>query len=169
MAGVTVAQYRSDGAAREYMETVRWPKGPVCPHCGAPRQATKLQPRKGVRTHARRGVYKCRACAKQFTVTIGTIFEDSRVPLRKWLFAIHLMCSSPKGISARELMYRLKLGSYRTAWFMARRIRWALEQEPMTELLEGLIETVEQRAPEAFRPVEEILGPTRPRRKKSAN
>ena len=85
----------------------------------------------------RKGVWKCYDCREQFTVTVGTIFEDSKIPLHKWLLAIHLMCSSKKGISAHQLMRNLEIGSYRTAWFMAHRIRWALGQEPMVSKMKG--------------------------------
>ena len=95
------------------------------------------------------GLYKCSACREPFTVTIGTIFEDSHIPLHKWLLAIHLMCSSKKGISAHQLWRNLwgvnpetgkPYGSYRSAWFMAHRIRWALGKEPVASKLSGIVE-----------------------------
>jgi hypothetical protein len=85
-------------------------------------------------------VWNCNACHKQFTVTVGSIFEDSHIPLHKWLLAIHLMASSKKGISAHQLMRNLEIKSYRSAWFMAHRIRWALTQEPIKEALGGIVE-----------------------------
>ena len=88
----------------------------------------------------RKGVWNCNGCRKQFTVTIGSIFEDSHIPLHKWLLAIHLMGSSKKGISAHQLMRNLDIGSYRSAWFMAHRIRWALTQEPVKESVRGIVE-----------------------------
>jgi transposase-like protein len=91
----------------------------------------------------RKGVYQCNDCRKQFSITVGTIFEDSHIPLHKWLLAVHLMCSSKKGISAHQLMRNLELGSYRTAWFMAHRIRWALTQDPIKEALGGIVEVDE--------------------------
>ncbi len=89
------------------------------------------------------GLHRCRSCEKQFTVTVGTIFEDSHIPLRKWVRAFHLMCSSKKGISALQLQRNLGLGSYRTAWHMAHRIRLAMKCEPMAALLSGVIKADE--------------------------
>jgi transposase-like protein len=152
MAGLLAPQYRDEDAARDYIEKALWPNGPVCPHCGIIGEATKLEPKQNTETHARPGTYKCRACEKQFTATVGTIFEDSHIPLHKWLLGIHLMCSSKKGISAHQLWRNLwgvdkatkkQTGSYRTAWFMAHRIRWALGQEPMKTMLRGVVEADE--------------------------
>ena len=106
--------------AREHLEGVLWPLGPVCPHCKS-RKSTRM----GGESH-RDGLLQCNDCRKQFTVTVGTIFEDSHIPLRKWLRAIHLMCSSKKGISALQLQRNLGLGSYRTAWYLAQRVRLAM-------------------------------------------
>lgn len=109
--------------ARAHFEALRWPDGRTCPHCGVvgDDQSTLL---KGKST--RPGLYKCKACSEPFTATIGTVYEDSKVPLNKWLLATHLMCASKKGISALQLQRELALGSYRTAWFMAHRIREAM-------------------------------------------
>ena len=106
-------------------------------------EATKLEPRNGSKTGVRKGVWKCRSCRKQFTVTVNSIFEDSHIPLHKWLLAIHLMCSLKKGISAHQLMRNLELKSYRSAWFLAHRIRWALTQEPIAKRLRGIVEADE--------------------------
>jgi transposase-like protein len=138
MAGLLEKRYQDEDAAREHMEATHWPDGPICPHCGIIGEAFRLQ---GETT--RKGLWKCSACREPFTVTIGTIFEDSKIPLHKWLLAIHLMCSSKKGISAHQLMRNLALGSYRTAWFMAHRIRWALGREPMASKLAGIVEVDE--------------------------
>src|SRR5205085_3394660 len=148
MAGLLAPQYQDEDAARAHVEKTRWPEGPICPHCGVVNEAYKLTPRPESKEPVRNGVWKCKACDKQFTATVGTIFEDSHIPLHKWLFAIHLMCSSKKGISAHQLWRNLwgvdengrQQGSYRTAWFMAHRIRWALGQEPMAAKLKGIIE-----------------------------
>lgn len=110
--------FTNEDAARKHFEAIRWPNGPVCPHCKTEGQATEL---KGKST--RSGVYKCRACSKPFTATIGTVYERSHIPLHKWLLATHLLCSSKKGMSAHQLYRMLGFGSYRTAWFMAHRIR----------------------------------------------
>lgn len=106
-------------------------------------EATRFEKQAGTKTHARTGTLKCNGCKKQFTVTVGTIFEDSHIALNKWLLAIHLMCSSKKGISALQLQRNLDLGSYRTAWFMCHRVRWAMTQEPMAEMLKGIVEVDE--------------------------
>jgi len=128
----------TDDQAREYIENLLWPDGePICRHCGSV-NAYRMQGKT-----CRPGLCRCRDCKKQFTVTVGTIFEDSHVPLRKWVRAFHLMCSSKKGISALQLQRNLGLGSYRTAWHMAHRIRLAMQCEPMAGLLCGTIESDE--------------------------
>ena len=142
--------------ARETLERIRWPKGPVCPDCGAVGDTAKKLGR-GKKGSHRAGLYECHACkrtevaengkrkvlVKQFTVTVGTIFEDSHIPLRKWLMAFALICSAKKGISALQLQRELEFGSYRTAWFMAMRIREAMKREPLAGLLGGTVEVDE--------------------------
>ena len=129
--------------AREFFEKLLWPDGPVCPHCGLIGKAYKLQ---GKTT--RPGLYKCAGCREKFTVTMRTIFEDSHIPLHKWFFAIHLMCASKKGMSAyqfhrmTETFYGKRV-SYRTAWFMFHRIRFAMTQHPMIDKLRGIVEVDE--------------------------
>jgi transposase-like protein len=115
--------FTDENAARAHFEKLRWPHGPVCPHCGSIDSATEL---KGKST--RPGVYKCRECRKPFSATIGTLYERSHIPLHKWLLATHLMCASKKGISAHQLYRMLGFGSYRTAWFMAHRIREGMRE-----------------------------------------
>jgi len=117
--------------AREYLEAKRWPDGPVCPHCGILDEATRLSREEGAKGHGRPGLLNCRACRKQFSVTVGTIFEDSHIPLNKWLMAFHLLCASKKGISAHQL-HRMLGVTYKSAWFMAHRIRYAMTQEPLS-------------------------------------
>jgi len=119
--------YNNEDAARAHLEGLLWPTGPVCPHCGVVDEATAM---KG-ESH-RRGLYNCRACDKPFTVTVGTVFESSKIPLHKWVYGMHLMAASKKGISALQLQRQLGLGSYRTAWFMAHRIREALRDTDPT-------------------------------------
>jgi hypothetical protein len=114
--------YSDDEAAREHLETLLWPDGPICPHCGVVDEATLMQGK----SH-RPGLYQCNACRKPFTVTVGTIYERSHIPLHKWVYATHLMTASKKGISAAQLHRMLGFGSYRTAWFMAHRIREAMK------------------------------------------
>jgi transposase-like protein len=106
--------------AREFLEGVRWPNGPVCPHCGVVEGAHKLEGKA-----SRPGLYQCNACHGQFTVTVGTVFERSKIALNKWLLATCLMSSSKKGMSAHQL-HRMMGVTYKTAWFMAHRIREAM-------------------------------------------
>jgi transposase-like protein len=122
MTDLTAPMYVNEEAARAHLEAIRWPDGPACPHCGSVDRATKLE---GDST--RPGVWKCREpeCRKPFSVTVGTLFERSHIPLNKWLLAVHLLCASKKGISAHQL-HRMLDVQYRTAWFMAHRIREAM-------------------------------------------
>jgi transposase-like protein len=115
--------FADENAAREHFETLRWPDGPVCPHCGSVDSATELRGKS-----TRPGVYKCHGCKKPFTATVGTLYERSHIPLHKWLLATHLMCASKKGMSAHQLYRMLGFGSYRTAWFMAHRIREGMRE-----------------------------------------
>lgn len=91
----------------------------------------------------RPGLYKCAECRKQFTVTVGTVMHRTKIGLDKWVLAFHLMFSSEKGVSARQLQRNLDLGSYRTAWHMAHRIRAAIKEEPMASMLKGDVEVDE--------------------------
>ncbi|MCB0220741.1 MAG: IS1595 family transposase, partial [Chrysiogenetes bacterium] len=136
-------RFSTDEKARKFLEAIRWPEGPVCPHCGNCDKARvyKVTPNKAKKV--REGLYKCAECSKQFTVTVGTIFEKSKVPLRKWMLAWYLVCSSKNGISALELQRHLKLGSYRTAWHMLHRIRYALKDPVFDDQLSGEIEADE--------------------------
>ena len=130
--------FNNEDAARAYFESIRWPDGkPVCPHCGVIDQATLIQGK----SH-RPGMYQCNACREPFTVTVGSVMESSHIPLHKWALAFRLMASSKKGVSAHQLMRMLGLGSYRTAWFMAHRVREAMaDRDP--EPLGGKGKTVE--------------------------
>lgn len=134
-------QFSDEDKAREYLESLRWPDGPICPHCGAD-EPYRLKPKKTSKRPGRKGLLKCRKCRKQFTVTVGTIFEDSHIPISKWLMAIHLLCASKKGMSAHQLHRMLGL-SYKSAWFMGHRIRWAMTQPPLKEKLKGIVEADE--------------------------
>ncbi|UCE58174.1 MAG: IS1595 family transposase [Phycisphaerales bacterium] len=129
----------SEDEAREYLEGLRWPNGPICPHCGS-EDSAKLN---GKAT--RPGVHKCknRECRRQFTVTVGTIFERSHIPLSKWIMAFCLVCSSKKGMSAHQLYRMLGLGSYKSAWHLAHRIRHAMKSEPLRGMLSGTVEADE--------------------------
>jgi transposase-like protein len=138
-----LAKYFSDeDAARALLEEMRWGKdGAVCPKCGGA-NPYKLTPKAESKRPVRKGVYKCRACRKQFTVTVGTIFEDSHIPISKWLLALHLLASSKKGISAHQLHRNLGI-SYKGAWFMAMRLRHAAAHGPFAGLLQGTVEVDE--------------------------
>ena len=107
--------------AREYLESLHWPDGPVCPHCGEDERITRLTSKT-----ARAGLVMCNACRKQFTVTVGTIMEDSKIPLNKWLMAYRLLNGGKKGFSAHELHRALGI-TYKSAWFLAHRIRETMD------------------------------------------
>jgi transposase-like protein len=126
-------------AARAYLENVRWPDGkPVCPKCGqSERRCYRIKGKS-----ARPGLWACPACRKQFTVTVGTIFERSHVPLNVWLLAFHLLCSSKKGFSAAQLARNLDV-SLKTAWHMGHRIRWAMAEPAFASQLQGTVEVDE--------------------------
>jgi transposase-like protein len=136
-------RFADDETAREYIESVLWPHGAVCPHCKNTdaKRIWKIQanPAKKIRA----GLHRCAECNKEFTVTVGTIFEDSHIPLRKWLIASYLLCSSKKGISSLQLQRILDLGSYRTALFMTHRIRHSLKDPIFKDKLSGTIEADE--------------------------
>jgi transposase-like protein len=117
--------FQDNDKAREALEAVRWPNGPVCPHCGNNERETIARVEGRKKSH-RPGLYYCNACKGQFTVTVGTVFERSKVPLSKWWLAVHLLGSSKKGMSAHQL-HRMLGVTYKTAWFMAHRIREAMK------------------------------------------
>jgi transposase-like protein len=111
--------------AREYLEAQRWPNGPVCPHCGNTDQA-RITAMQG-KAH-RPGLYNCKECREQFSVTVGTVFEHSKIALHRWMFATYLLTSSKKGMSAHQL-HRMLGTTYKTAWFMMHRIREAMKAD----------------------------------------
>src|ERR1700690_1428560 len=114
------AIYHDDDRAREHLEALLWPQGPVCPRCGVMGdRITKLQGKS-----TRPGVYKCKDCRKPFSVTVGTVMERSHIPLHKWVLAAQLMASSKKGFSAHQL-HRMLGTNYETAWFLFHRLREA--------------------------------------------
>jgi transposase-like protein len=115
--------FTSDEAAREHLEALRWPHGPVCPHCGTVENIKKLEES----PKHRPGLYKCYACKGQFTVTVGTLFERSKVSLRKWFLTVYFLCSSKKGMSSHQLHRTLGV-TWKTAWFMTHRIREAMRE-----------------------------------------
>jgi transposase-like protein len=139
---VTFTAFKSEDDAIAMLESLRWPNGPACPHCGGadPYRLTARTVTPGKRS-ARPGLWKCRACRKQFTVKVGTIFESSHIPVSKWLMAIHLICASKKGMSALQFQRMLGM-TYRSAWFMAHRLRHAMAEDG-TFQLDGIVEADE--------------------------
>jgi len=125
---LSAPQFQDENAAFEYVEAHLWPRGPVCPHCGEGKSIGRLQ---GKTTRA--GLRKCYSCRKPFTVRIGSIFEDSKLPLHLWLQVIHLMCASKKGISTRQIQRMLQC-SMKTAWHLTHRIRHAMADGGMGPL-----------------------------------
>jgi len=141
MAGI----FADEEKARAFLELQRWPNGPVCPHCKS-NEVTKLTPKEGSKSPVRPGVYKCRGCREQFTVRIGTIMEESKIPIHKWMMAMHLMTSSKKGVSSHQIGRECGI-TQKSAWFMNHRIREAMKQNPtdpnFPRLLEGVVEVDE--------------------------
>lgn len=136
---ITDAIYHDANKAREHLEALHWPNGPVCPHCGNC-DASRISKLAGKST--RPGVHKCKECAKPFTVTVGTIFEDSKIPLNKWLLAFRLLSGGKKGMSAHELHRALGI-TYKSAWFLCHRIREAMDGATGNGPLGGPNEVVE--------------------------
>ncbi|WBH18048.1 IS1595 family transposase [Sphingomonas radiodurans] len=137
MTDLTNPIYHDANKAREHLEALHWPHGPVCPRCGTLDRITKLAGKS-----TRPGVYKCNECAKPFTVTVCTVFEDSKIPLNKWLLAFRLLNGAKKGFSAHELHRSLGI-TYKSAWFLMHRIRTAMEGAAPTGPLGGAGGTVE--------------------------
>ena len=129
--------FHNERAAFAYLESILWPDGPQCPHCGVVDQAGKLRGKS-----TRIGLWKCYACRKQFTVKVGTVFEHGRIPLHKMLQATYLMCSSKKGVSAHQLHRTLEV-TYKSAWFLAHRIREAMREGKVPGGLGGQNKVVE--------------------------
>jgi len=123
MTDITSPIFQDANKARKHLEAMRWADGRSCPHCGATEGTSFVRGKKH-----RPGLYYCNDCKKTFTVTVGTVFERSKVPLNKWLLATHLLTSSKKGMSAHQL-HRMLGVTYKTAWFMAHRIREAMIDE----------------------------------------
>ena len=132
-------QFRTDDDCLAYLESMRWPEGIRCPVCGCDRvsKITRKAGSKNVRTR----IYQCleATCKQQFSATSGTIFNDSHLPLTKWFLAMALIVDAKKSISANQLKNHLGIGSYRTAWYMAHRIRKAMENHSI-EKLTGIVE-----------------------------
>jgi len=131
MCNLTDPIYTDAEKAREHLEKIRWPNGPICPHCGVENAATALQGK----AH-RPGLYKCKECRQQFSVTVGTVFEKSKIPLNKWIMASQLMASSKKGYSAHQLHRTIGV-TYKTAWFMMHRLREAMKPQKLEKMGSG--------------------------------
>ena len=134
--------FNTDETAREYLERILWPNGVVCPHCknNDQKKIWKIKPNPAKKI--RPGLYRCAnpKCDKEFTCTVGTIFEDSHIPLRKWLVAWYLVATCKKGISALWIQENLPLGSYRTAWMMMHKIRHAMKDSAVAGQMKGTLE-----------------------------
>ncbi|HEU6448696.1 MAG TPA: IS1595 family transposase [Verrucomicrobiae bacterium] len=118
-------EYSSERKARKLFESLRWPNGkPICPFCKFD-ESYKIVSKHDSKNKRRAGLYCCAACRKTYTATVGTVFEDTRLPLSKWLMATFILCSSKKSVSAMQLSRMLKV-TYKTAWFMAHRLRFAM-------------------------------------------
>jgi transposase-like protein len=136
------AEYSNEESARAFLEKQRWPSGIICPHCNNSGHYV-LKPRTKAKTASRAGLYKCKTCWRQFTVTVGTIFADSKVPLHKWLMAFFILGSSKKAVSSHQL-HRMLGVTYKTAWFMSHRIRHSMSpNKPLGRLLKGTVEVDE--------------------------
>jgi transposase-like protein len=120
-------------AARAYLESIRWPLATVCPHCRASGGAGRLEARPG---RVRVGAWKCYRCKQQFTVTINTLFEDSKLPLHMWLQAMELLCRSRQGVSAQMLQANLEI-SYKSAWKLLERVRYAFPKRRAVTVATG--------------------------------
>ncbi len=138
MASIDVGRLTED-EARSILESIRWPNGIACPHCGG-MNITRLQAKSN---KIRDGVIQCNDCRGQFTVMVGTIMQGSHICLRQWVQAFYSMCSHKKGVSALQLQRNLGLGSYKSAWHLAHRIRAAMKEKPQVGMLRGIIEVDE--------------------------
>jgi transposase-like protein len=141
------ARFREDDAARRYVERILWPSGPVCPRCRQTETVYKLVSKPESVHGLGTRIYKCARCRHRFSVTSNTIFARSHIALHKWLLASHLICSTKAAVSALQLQHELELGSYRAAWSMSRRIRWALDRAHVPSQGEDAIATLLQVKP----------------------
>ncbi|HKX10959.1 MAG TPA: IS1595 family transposase [Stellaceae bacterium] len=142
MSILTRPYFRDEQAAHAFLESILWPHGPVCPHCGGIGKAYRIaaNPERRVR----HGLWKCghRECRKQFTVKMASVFEHARIPLHKCLQAAYLLCASKKGMSSNQLSRTLEI-SLKAAWFLSHRLREAMRQTSFVELMGGDGKTVE--------------------------
>jgi transposase-like protein len=133
--------FANEDQAREFLEKQRWPNGPVCPRCGH-KEVYALTGKPSSKHPVPKGVYKCAGCREKFTVRIGTILEESKIPICKWLMAFHLMTSSKKGVSSHQIARECGI-TQKSAWFLCHRIRDAMKMEPMASMLAGTVEVDE--------------------------
>jgi transposase-like protein len=138
MAAIDVGRL-TENEARTILEGIRWPEGPVCPHCGSS-NVTRIEAQSG---KVRDGVIQCNACREQFTLMVGTVMQGSHITLRQWVQAFYSMCSHKKGVSALQLQRNLGLGSYHSALHLAHRIRLAMREDPLVTALKGTVEVDE--------------------------
>lgn len=131
----------TEAEARAHLEKIRWPHGAACVHCGS-MNVIKLNNNASGGRRKRLGLYECKDCRKQFTVTVKTIFEGSRISIKTWLMAFSLMCASKKGISAHQLHRMLGI-TYKSAWHLCHRVRFAMAKEPLKGMLKGDVEADE--------------------------
>jgi transposase-like protein len=128
-----IEQFGTDDKCRDYLEDLRWPDGPECPRCES-KKASRIKAR---------NQWECGECRYQYSVTSGTLFHDSHLPLWKWFLAIYLITESKKGISAKQMQRLLGTKSYKTAWYLCHRIRAAMETDDHEQLLVGIVEADE--------------------------
>ena len=138
-----MARFSTEEAAISYFEQIRWHDGPFCPHCGNADQKRIYKLTANRAKKIRLGLYKCAECCETFTVRVGTVMEDSHVPLHKWLIGFYMMCASKTQVSALQLQRQLEIGSYGTALFLCHRIRFALMDMFPSGKLSGTIEADE--------------------------
>ena len=124
------AIYSDAGAARAYLEALRWPDGVVCAHCGLVSSAWRIRALEKLGKGARAGLWKCAGCERQFTVSVGTILENTKLPPEKWVLAIHCICQERRGLSYRQLQGILQI-SYKSARALGQRVRKSQGQEPL--------------------------------------
>jgi len=135
MAQIDVGRLTED-QARNILEGIRWPDGVICPHCESD-DITRLM---GESKKTRGGLIQCNECRGQFTVTTGTVMQGSHITLRQWVKAFYLICFHKKGVSALQLQRNLGLGSYRSAWHLAHRIRLAMRQNSLANKVKSVVE-----------------------------
>jgi transposase-like protein len=136
-------RFSTEEEARAFFERIRWPSGPTCPHCGNADSGRIYARTSNAKARIRAGLYKCGECQDTFTVTVGTVMEDSKIPLNKWLIAFYMMCASKTQVSALQLQRQLEIGSYRSALFLCHRIRYALKDTSPSGKLVGEVEADE--------------------------